>query len=148
MTDARWRPPQHIRTIAIALVYRGDELLVMVVKDDAGSIKGWRPPGGAIEFGESAEAAVVREFVEEIGTPIACKARVCTLENLYMHEDARGHEIVVVFEAEFTDPAAYAVDHYAFFDGGVHNEVRWCSVRDFRSGAKTLYPPSLVEHLR
>jgi 8-oxo-dGTP pyrophosphatase MutT (NUDIX family) len=148
MSNVHWRPPQRIRPIAIALVYRGDELLVMAVKGDAGAIKGWRPPGGAIEFGESAEAAVVRELVEELGTPIRCTTRLCTLENLYVHEDARGHEIVFVFEAELLNPAAYAVDHYSFADGGVDNEVRWRSVRDFRSGAQALFPPSLVAYLR
>ena len=48
-----WRPPQSVRPIAVALVYRGADVLVMAVKDDVGSIKGWRPLGGAIEFGES-----------------------------------------------------------------------------------------------
>lgn len=59
----QWRPPQRIRVIAVALIYRGADVLVMAVKDDNGAVKGWRLLGGEIEFGESAEEAVAREFL-------------------------------------------------------------------------------------
>src|SRR5262245_41661139 len=108
----QWRPPERIRAIAIALVYRKAELLVMAVKDDSGAVKGWRPLGGAIEFGESAEEAVTREFLEEIGSPIRCVRQLCVLENLYSHEGARGHEIVFVFEAELVDREGYSSNSY------------------------------------
>src|SRR5690606_32033336 len=131
-------PPRTIRAISIGLVYRGADILVMAVKDDAGVVKGWRPPGGAIEFGETAEQAVSREFVEEIGRPIRCLRHLCVLENLYRHEGAPGHEIVFAFEAEFVDPSGYAADSYAFVDGGVANQVAWRPVEDFKRGARAL----------
>jgi ADP-ribose pyrophosphatase YjhB (NUDIX family) len=40
------------------------------VRDDAGRIKGVRPLGGEIEFGESWQAALVRKFHEELGIGI------------------------------------------------------------------------------
>src|SRR5262245_10442951 len=96
----QWRPPQRIRVIAVALIYRGTDVLVMSVQGDGGTVKGWRALGGAIEFGESAEEAVAREFLEEIGKPVRCSKQLCVLENLYSHEGARGHEVVFAFEAE------------------------------------------------
>ena len=53
------------------LVRRGDELLLMVVRSDDGAIKGYRPLGGSIEFGERAADALKREFTEELGLAIA-----------------------------------------------------------------------------
>ena len=65
-----WRPPSVVRLIAIGIVRRGDELLLMAVRSDDGAIKGYRPLGGSIEFGERAAEALKREFVEELGLAI------------------------------------------------------------------------------
>jgi ADP-ribose pyrophosphatase YjhB (NUDIX family) len=142
-----WRPPQTIRAIAVALVYRGTDVLVMAVKDDSGATKGWRPLGGAIEFGESAEDALAREFLEEIGQPIHCIKRLCVLENLYSHEGARGHEIVFAFQAELVSSDFDAKAGFSFFDGGVTNDVAWRPVREFVDGVERLFPEKLVGYL-
>ena len=107
-------------------------MLVMAVKDDAGAIKGWRPLGGAIEFGESAEQALAREFVEEIRAPIRINKQVCVLENLYSHEGTPGHEIVFVFEAELAGFDFDSKGGFCFFDGGVTNDLAWRPVREAR----------------
>jgi ADP-ribose pyrophosphatase YjhB (NUDIX family) len=143
----RWRPPQTIRAIAVALVYRATDVLVMAVKDDSGSIKGWRPLGGAIEFGESAEEALAREFLEEIGTPIRCIKQLCVLENLYSHEGTRGHEIVFAFEAELVGSDFDVKAGFSFFDGGVTNDVAWRPVREFVEGVERMFPEKLIGYL-
>ena len=60
MNSSVWRPVQHIRPISIALIQRGSEILVMTVRDDQGKLKGYRPPGGGIDYGETAVDAVKR----------------------------------------------------------------------------------------
>jgi ADP-ribose pyrophosphatase YjhB (NUDIX family) len=143
----QWRPSQRIRPISIALVRRNSDILVVAVKDGRGVIKGWRPPGGGIEFGESAEDAVKREFMEELGQPIRCTKRLCVVENVYVHEEVRGHEIVFVFEARFTDPSAYERDHYVFVDGGVESEGSWKRCEEFLVRAEKLFPDELSQYL-
>jgi ADP-ribose pyrophosphatase YjhB (NUDIX family) len=140
-----WRPPQTIRPIAVALVYRGADVLVMAVKDDSGSIKGWRPLGGAIEFGESAEEALAREFLEEIGKSIRCIKQLCVLENLYTHEGTPGHEIVFAFEAELV--GSDVEDGFSFSDGGVTNDVAWRPLREFVEGVQRIFPEKLRGYL-
>ena len=149
MTDTTqsWRPPKAIRPLAIGLIRREGEILVMAVKDDRGGIKGWRPPGGGIEFGESAEQTVVRELMEELGESAVCRDRVCVLENIFVHEGHPGHEVVFVFDVEFSEPSAYANERYAYVDQGISNEVVWRSVREFSAGTETLFPEGLLEHL-
>ena len=51
----------------------------MTVRDDQGNIKGYRPPGGGVEFGETAAEAVQREFTEELGFAIEIMELHCVL---------------------------------------------------------------------
>lgn len=142
-----WRPPRAIRAISIGLIRRNDELLVMAVKDDQGSVKGWRPPGGGIEFRESAEQAVARELREELGEAVVCRRRICVLENIFIHEGHPGHEVVFVFEVEFSDPSAYATECYSFVDQGIANNVSWRKASELQSGGDPLFPIGLRQYL-
>jgi ADP-ribose pyrophosphatase YjhB (NUDIX family) len=143
-----WRPAPFIRPISVGLVRRENQLLVMAARDDRGSIKGWRPVGGTIEFSESATDALRREFVEELGEEICNLQPVCVLENLYTHHGEAGHEIVFVFDATFVNAAAYQREGYEFVDGGIRNEVKWVDSADFLEGSQQLFPAALIQHLR
>lgn len=82
-----------IEFIARGLCVRDDKLLVCVnVEGDYGYL-----PGGHIEFGESAEAAVVREFVEESGEPVVCGLPLLGTELTFRQGHRDRHEITLVF---------------------------------------------------
>jgi ADP-ribose pyrophosphatase YjhB (NUDIX family) len=139
-----WRPPSIVRPIAVGIVRRGDELLLMVVRSDDGAIKGYRPLGGSIEFGERAADALRREFVEELGLAITEATLLAVLENLYTHHGAAGHEIVFVFEAAFAEEDAYRREGFFYEDGGVRNDVEWVALARFRAGEAELFPTGLL----
>lgn len=136
-----------LRVIAIALIRRRDELLLMAVRDRDGQLSGWRPLGGAVEFGERAVDAVKREFVEELGEPIRDLHQVCVLENLFVEDNRPGHEIVFVFGADFQNAAAYGVPQFDFADGGANIVAQWVALRDFREGRAVLFPDGLLARL-
>ena len=69
-----WRPSPQIRVKALGLHWRDGKLLAAEVRDDAGHIRGVRPLGGSVEFGETARAAVIREFQEELGFTVTTTA--------------------------------------------------------------------------
>ena len=147
-SEIHWRPPEAIRPLALGLIRRADEILVMIVRDDRGLTKGWRPPGGGIEFGELAERALIRELLEELGEPVVCGRRVCVLENIFRHEGSPGHEVVFVFEAEFSNRSAYATERYLYLDQGIANEVVWRKTGDLLGGSEPLFPEGLRQYLQ
>ena len=136
-----------VRVIATALIRRQNELLLMAVRDSTGQLIGWRPLGGAVEFGERAADTVKREFIEELGQPVRDLQQLCVLENLFVEDDQPGHEIVFVFDADFEDAAAYEVQQFDFADGTANLVAQWVDLRHFRNGRFPLFPDGLLDRL-
>jgi ADP-ribose pyrophosphatase YjhB (NUDIX family) len=143
----QWRPRQSIRPIAIAIIWRGSALLLAAVRSDDGAVKGWRPLGGGIEFGERAADALKRELAEELGVAIAEPRLLATFENIYEHHGAKGHEIAFAFETTFLDAAVYGRDKFEYLDGGVKNFAEWVDIARLITGDQVLFPLGLISQL-
>ncbi len=140
-----WRPSPQIRVKALGLHWRQGRLLAADIHDDAGRVKGVRPLGGSVEFGEPAREAVLREFREELGIEVATVGEPLVLENLYVHEGATGHEIVFVFEVAFPAGVFAGQDRIVFHEGnGVACVAGWHDLDDLDiNGGPELYPTGL-----
>lgn len=144
-----WRPAPTIRLKALGLHWRGDRLLAAEVLDDAGRVKGVRPLGGSVEFGETAEAAVIREFQEELGIKVKTLGPPFFMENIYTHEGSVGHEILAIFNVTLP-PGAFADQTRVEFeeDNGATCFAEWFALdRLDLPGRPQLYPEGLKMHL-
>jgi 8-oxo-dGTP pyrophosphatase MutT (NUDIX family) len=134
-----------IRPIALGLIRRGDALLVFEGRDDVKGETYYRPLGGGIEFGETSEEALKREFLEELAAEVIVGKRVGVLENVFTWQGRAGHEIAFLYRAEFADPGLYGRDEFKILDDPA--TARWVDFADFRDGHKILYPRGLLELL-
>jgi ADP-ribose pyrophosphatase YjhB (NUDIX family) len=75
-----------------------------------------RPLGGHVELGEYALDTVQRELREEIGQGLAQVRLLGVLENIFPWRGGIGHEIVFLYTAAFSDPAAYEIDEQVIRD--------------------------------
>lgn len=144
-----WRPSPRIRVKALGLHWREGRLLAADVHDDAGRVKGVRPLGGSVEFGEPARDAVIREFREELGIDATVVGDPLVIENLYVHEGATGHEVVFVFEVAFPAGAFAGQDRIAFHEhDGAPCVAGWHDLDDLDAeGGPALYPTGLKDLL-
>ncbi|SPF79952.1 NUDIX hydrolase [Pseudoprimorskyibacter insulae] len=139
----RWRPAQSIRVKALGLHWRGGKLLAAEVYDDAGHLKGVRPLGGSVNFSEPAEAAVIREFQEELGVQATITGAPLVIENLYSHEGQQGHEVIFLFPLTFPSNNFGDTIHFTE-DSGTPCIARWFDLADLdQPGGPELYPSGL-----
>lgn len=143
-----WRPTQSITVKVIGLAIHKGCLLAAEVYDDSGNIKGVRPLGGHIEFGETREAALRREFLEELNTKIDITGSWHLFENLYEHEGVAGHEYVQCANINLLDSSLHEQERIVFCeDSGAECIARWFSVEECKRGKIVLFPTGLTDIL-
>ena len=96
-----------IRPLAICIFRKGNNILVAEGYDPVKDEAFYRPLGGGIEFGEHSSETIRREVMEEIGKKVKNLVYLGTLENIFTFDREPGHEIVQVYEGEFTDAGLY-----------------------------------------
>lgn len=142
--------PGKIRPLAICVFSNGDRIFVSEGYDEIKREVFYRPLGGRIEFGEYGQETIVREIREEIGEAITNVRYLGTLENIFVFNGERGHEIVRVYDGEFADRSMYAREvvygHEAEENPSAFKAM-WRSLDFFRSGSAPLYPDGLLELL-
>ncbi len=139
-----WRPSQTIEVKALGLAWRNGLLLASEIQNDDGSIKGVRPLGGRLEFGESWRDALVREFDEELGVAVQVIGTPVILESIYTHHGVIGHEVAFVSNIAFPDDV-YTHDGPIEYleDNGATCRASWFDVNTLDCGGLELYPTGL-----
>src|SRR5690606_6216006 len=128
---------------AAAVFVHDDHVLLHRLATDAF----WTLPGGRVEAGEDARAALVREMREELNEAIECEQLLYVAENFFTHLNQPNHEIGLYFQARF-HPDSGLLDTsrcHAGVEGGTHLEFRWFS-KEMLHGME-LYPAFLCESL-
>lgn len=120
---------KHIRPPAVAVVRHQEKILAVRGVDHVKNEVFFRLPGGGIEFGETAEVALKREFAEEFGLEIKVGRRLDVVENVFSYEGRVGHEIVFVFEAFLPDEKSYFPEGLPFVEPGTEGKfAEWIAV--------------------
>ena len=144
---AKRKKKHRIRPLALCVFRRGDQIFVSQGHDSRAKQTFFRPIGGRIEFGERGADAVIREVREELGAEVVDLAFLGTLENIFTYEGKPGHEIVMIYDGRFRDPALNRDDItvQGTDDGDILYEAGWKRLDSFRApDAPPLYPTGLL----
>ncbi|MBV8063159.1 MAG: NUDIX hydrolase [Nevskia sp.] len=137
---------KRIRPLAVCVIRDRGRIFVSQCRERSSGQVYYRPLGGAIEFGERSQDAVLRELQEEVGARVTNLRYLGTLENIFTFEDEPCHEIVLVYEADFVDLAIYKKARLRRTDGSP-NTALWHPLQAFHNGSAPLYPAGLLELL-
>lgn len=132
------------RQIAICIFSNGGKILVHEARDEVKGETFFRPLGGGIEPGETAEGALRREIREELGLDVENLRLLGSLENRFVFRGEKRHEVCSVFDGEFVDKSAYQRDFLEVIGMSGSGKAVWKSVSDFRSGESTVYPTGIL----
>ncbi|MFN8386245.1 MAG: NUDIX domain-containing protein [Anaerolineales bacterium] len=126
-----------------------NRILVFEGHDSVRNETFYRPLGGGIEFGESGEAAVRREIMEELHSEIRELKHLGYLENIFTHNGNTGHEIVMIYDGALTKAELYDQAEIEVIEAnGERIRVVWKSLHEFEEGKSILYPDGLLEMLK
>lgn len=140
-----------VRTQALALVRRGDLILVERGRDEVKDETFFRLLGGTIEFGETGAETIRRELREELGAEAEVGDLIATVENLFTYEGVPAHEIVLVYECSLRDERLYELGGWdaeeTTPEGVITHPVSWRRVDSFGADGDILYPEALLDLL-
>lgn len=130
----------NLRSSAI-VEYKGSILLQREKNKDE-----WSIPGGRVEWSESSEDAVVREFMEEMGITIKVSKVIAIAENKFQRQDLLHHEIVFYYLAtpDKKTESKNLMGNIRCIDGS-DLEFRWLSKNTISK--LTLFPEFIKELL-
>ncbi len=141
----KWRPQAGVQAKVLGICMNKGKLLAMDVFNDKGKVKGVRPLGGTIEPGETREAALTREFSEELNTEIVITGSWRVFENIYDHEGVLGHEYCFATGVSLVDKSLYTKSVIAFSeDSGADCTATWVEIKTLKAGELALFPDGLL----
>ena len=108
-----------MKEIAMAVVVKAGKILIAQRKKSMKQGGLWEFPGGKIEPGETPEACIRREFMEELGIPVQVGDFLCDLDYTYSDVGAL-HFHVFRATCDMTEPAYLTA----------HEQVAWVSPKD------------------
>lgn len=135
-----------VRAIAVGLVVEDGWILGEEYVPNGRHDGFLRAPGGGIEFGETAAAAIRREFAEELEADVDDAELLGVTESIFDAHGKRGHEIVYVFAVRSSALRRLGrTQRRAVLDSDT--TVGWYPLEDVRSGAVTFHPRGAIDLL-
>jgi hypothetical protein len=140
-----------VRPVVYGIFRREYNVLVAEGYDRNNRTLFYRPPGGPLGFGETAEESLVRLMKEQFDSYITVGPKLAVFENIYSLNDAPGHEIVFLYEAEFKSLHLYGLETYELPEDKngepVMTRFSWHNLFEFHH-RKRLYPQPLYDLLK
>ena len=138
-----------IRAIALGLIEHQGHIFVSKSADPKTHETFYRFLGGGIDFGETSQAALAREFVEEVEAELTQIEYITCLDNIFEYNGKPKHELIQLFRARFADERFYQLgEGFRFVEGDRVDNAIWIPISKVLSGELRLVPESCWPYLK
>jgi ADP-ribose pyrophosphatase YjhB (NUDIX family) len=134
---------QGIRINSLALIKNDSRILVQTGYDKNKNQSFLRLLGGGVEFGETAEQALHREFTEELGCALQNVRFLQIYENIFEYQGEKKHEITFLFSADVEEKIT-KVDKIKILDSKTEKYAEWVSVDVIKKEGVRVFPEVVV----
>ena len=134
-----------IRPVVLGIAKNNNKLLVSEGYDKIKNQTFYRCLGGGIEFAETSQEALKREFKEELGIDIEIGEYCGISENIFTFRGKKAHEIVLLYNIKIKNEDYK--DRYPMIDDDGNSEAVWIDIDEFKSNKKILYPEEIFKYL-
>ena len=139
---------KRIRPIALGLIEYEGHIFVSAGEDPKTHEAFYRFLGGGIEFGETSQSALSREFQEEIQATLTEIEYLCCMDNIFTYNGKPKHELVQLFRAKFVEPKFYQLQaKFRLVEGNFIKQAFWLEKAKVLSGEARLVPESCLKFL-
>lgn len=137
-----------IRVLALGLIRdQNNRTLLSEGYDPVKKDNFYRALGGGVEFGETSEEALKREFQEEIQAELTNIRYLACLENIFTFQGNPGHEIIQLYQCDLVDPKFYQQEKIVFNEGEREKTALWMDITTLKSGKFRLVPQQFLKYL-
>ena len=136
---------KEIRPIVLGIAKNNNRILVSEGYDKVKNKAFYRCLGGGIEFQETSQEALKREFKEELSIDITVEEFCGISENIFTFQGKKGHEIVFFYNIKIKDEDYKEI--YPKIDDDGEDVAIWVDIDEFKSHKKILYPEEILKYL-
>lgn len=136
---------KEIRPIVLGIAKRGNKILVSKGYDKIKDNYFYRCLGGGIEFLETSEQALKREYKEELGIDISVGNFLGLAENIFTYEGKKAHELILFYDIQIEDKDIK--DNYHIIDDNCEVDAYWIDIEEFKTKNKILYPKKIFDYI-
>ncbi len=134
---------KEIRPIVLGIIKKDNKILAM---------KGegyYRLLGGGVEFLETLETALKREFKEELNTDIKINKYIGFEDNIFVYKGKNAHEHMFVYDIEILDEykEVYEFDEIDMSGNIIHNTAVWVDVDELKQKRSIIYPEITLKYI-
>ena len=136
---------KEIRPVVLGIAIKNGKILVSEGYDKVKKQTFYRCLGGGIEFLETSQEALKREYKEELGIDIIVEEFCGISENIFTYQGKNAHELILFYNIKIQDKDVR--EKYYIIDDNCESDAYWIDVNEFKNNKKIIYPEQIFKYI-
>ena len=136
---------KEIRPVVLGIAMHNEKILVSKGYDKIKGQTFYRCLGGGIEFLETSQEALKREYKEELGIDIIVEDFCGISENIFTYQGKKAHELILFYNIKIQEKDIN--EKYHIIDENCEVDAYWINVNEFKNNKKIIYPEQIYKYI-